>query len=1158
MKPINIKKNIKKFSTAIITVGGISSALAFSPSAYVTSSRLSEGHWVKISTDTAGVCEIPYDKLRQWGYSDPTAVNVYGHGPLSLFDDALDTPRPDDITPTFSINDTVRERIFFYSPGVVEVKMTSAGTNGITIDRSPFAKRASFLLSDRPVFESDTIPRPISAPGDVSQPIDAHYSVDLVEYEFQNPADGGAVFLGPDITHNNEVFFTFDFKKMGSGSTKWSTAYMNVAFAGIDAGGQTRATLDLRDNIKTSEAKITTTAIPLVYDETIAYRHGSIQMSWTRPLDGQRTFGITPYLKTTPRFLAFDNAWTAYPRLSRMDDADACLDMFFPGVFSSNSFSLDAPSSVRVLNITNPEAIFEHSLISEATSSRLLGRFDRSYTSSQDNSDPVCRLIAFNPDVAQLQVEYEGEVPNSNLHGLATPEMLIITTPEMKPAADELAAIHAATDGLECLVATDDLIFNEFSYSTPDAMAYRRFAKMLYDRDPGRLRYVLLYGPGHWDNRGILADRSGSLLTYQVKNQLHAGNTTRNYNADAFFGMLGDKNHNSGIQATSATVAVGRIPAPTPAAGRVVNSKIKKALSSPRPARLFSEALVISDDGDRNVHFTQAEQLIEILQEKHPPMTVVRAHNLIYPWEGSEAKMARELVTNTIIDGVGLMTYTGHGHPNGLTGEQLWSRSAVQSFEADYPPFVFLSTCDALAFDRDQEGIGATMLLKENGGASAVIGACRTVYSPQNQELMTKLTDAYAKADPTTTIGDVWLKGRQATINALSASVATMFNTMCYNLCGDPSLPIGAPDYSVSIDRVNETDPGDSLTLTAHRPVTIAGHIVNPDGTRAKTFNGRATVKVFDNPVKVLTMPRKSITDPVDSTFLDHYLLASKTADVSDGEFSLDLYLPYPTAEKGELASKIVVVADGEDSSRASGVLKGVSILTSADLDGEPATGLPVIRQLTINEYSNGEHPVITSGKNHSLLAHGTTDHTGLNSSTAIGMSQSLVLDPESDSPVVLHPASTRFIYDGDSWTLNLPLPALSPGKHDARLTIVDNAGNRASETLGFTVIDQSPYSLSPENDKTTLTAFNSVTFNLVVPNNEDVPSPADSKLIVRDNQGQTVLKVASPVFPYTLTLSDSNLETGRYSIYLTGKNGGTPFSTPRQSLMVIRTDTTQ
>ena len=173
-------------------------------------------------------------------------------------------------------------------------------------------------------------------------------------------------------------------------------------------------------------------------------------------------------------------------------------------------------------------------------------------------------------------------------------------------------------------------------------------------------------------------------------------------------------------------------------------------------------------------------------------------------------------------------------------------------------------------------------------------------------------------------------------------------------------------------------------------------------------------------------------------------------------------------------------------------------------------------------------------------------------------MSQSLVLDPESDSPVVLRPASTRFIYDGDSWTLNLPLPTLSPGKHDARLTIVDNAGNRASETLGFTVIDQSPYSLSPENDKTTLTAFNSVTYNLVVTNNEDVPSPADSKLIVRDNQGQTVMKVDSPVFPYTLTLSDINLETGRYSIYLTGKNGGTPFSTPRQSLMVIRTDTTQ
>ncbi len=1139
---------------AIISLGAVSPAFGFSPSAYVTKSRLADGRWTKISADTAGVYEISYERLRQWGYDRPEEVHVYGPGPLALSDDALDADVPDDIKPTFSINDASRGRIFFYSPGTVSLSMTTPDVNGVTANRTPYSSRAFFLLSDCPLAPADTVHTPVTAPDRSASASDAHYAIDFVEYEFQNPADGGAVFLGPDITQKNEVFFTFRFKNMGSGTTSWKTAYMKVNYAGVDAGGQTRASLDLCDHLKSTEVKTSSTPIPIVYDETVAYRHGSVQMTWTKPLDGQLTFGVTPYGKSEPRRLAFDNAWTAYPRLSVMDSGEAALDMFFPGVFSGSAFSLDAPAGVRVLNITDGTDIYEHLLTRDGE--RLVGQFDRSYTSTLSNPYPTCRLIAFNPDVPQLAVSYEGQVANSNLHGVPTPEMLIITTAAIRPAADELAAIHAWTDGLECLVVEDDAIFNEFSYANPDAMAYRRFAKMLYDRDPAKLRYILLYGPGHWDNRGILADRSEMLLTYQVRNPLYAGNTTRNYNADAFFGMLGDSNHASGIQSTALTVAVGRIPAPTINAARSVNAKIEKILSQPRPARLFSKSLILSDDGDKNIHFSQAEKLIEILQENHEPMTVVRAHNLVYPWEGSDARMARELTVNTIVDGVGLMTYTGHGHPNGFTGEQMWSRSAVQSFEAEYPPFVFLSTCDALAFDRDEEGIGATMLLRPNGGAAAVVGACRTVYSPQNQELMVKLTEVYAKASPTATIGDIWLAGRRQTLTSLAASTATMFNTMCYNLCGDPSLPIGAPGLGITVDSVDGTAPEGTLKLDSRRSIALTGRITGPDGETSSGFNGLVTVHVYDTPVEVSTNPRNPATDPVVTTMLDHSLLTSKTVRATDGRFSLDLFLPYPTVESNRFMSRIVLLADGDDGvSRAAGLLTDVSVKSSgkhADLNP------PTIDILSIDSYGDGRGHVITADASHTLLARGTTDGTGLNSSTAIGVNPSLVIDPDTDNAMTIRPAAARFVYDGDTWTLSQPLPALSPGNHQARLTVVDNAGLRAYATLDFTVVDESPVSLSVESGNSTLTSSDDITLNLVSDDENQTISTADARLIVRDRLGKSVFTVSSPVFPLTLSLADTGLDTGRYEIYLIGKDGLISFATPAVPVTVIRTGATQ
>ena len=43
-------------------------------------SRLTSGHWVRVSVDRTGIYEISYDRLRELGFSNPEKVGVFGCG----------------------------------------------------------------------------------------------------------------------------------------------------------------------------------------------------------------------------------------------------------------------------------------------------------------------------------------------------------------------------------------------------------------------------------------------------------------------------------------------------------------------------------------------------------------------------------------------------------------------------------------------------------------------------------------------------------------------------------------------------------------------------------------------------------------------------------------------------------------------------------------------------------------------------------------------------------------------------------------------------------------------------------------------------------------------------------------------------------------------
>ena len=70
----------------IALLTGIPALHALSPDFYAASSRLASGYWVKVSVTQSGMYCLTDQQLRQWGFSDPSRVKVYGYGARRLPD----------------------------------------------------------------------------------------------------------------------------------------------------------------------------------------------------------------------------------------------------------------------------------------------------------------------------------------------------------------------------------------------------------------------------------------------------------------------------------------------------------------------------------------------------------------------------------------------------------------------------------------------------------------------------------------------------------------------------------------------------------------------------------------------------------------------------------------------------------------------------------------------------------------------------------------------------------------------------------------------------------------------------------------------------------------------------------------------------------------
>ena len=1114
-------------------------AHALPTSYYTKESKLSSGKWIKISTSEEGIYQLTYQQLRDFGFSNPSAVQVYGYGAPALMslNNQFTQDFPDDMQPVATLH-TADGRILFYGQGDAQYRSehsTGAATR-INILKTPYDKRSCYFLSDAyGVQQIPSMETPTTSPS--SNPSRSHIHVDYIEVEQQNPSDGGIVFHGPSHEGGTTVGYTFTIKDFApTDSHPGGSFFYKYA---ISSTSDEKLSIVLPAGLtKTSGDNSASTMIEEGAYETYSEATGYAGFTFDNPTDGNLTFGVeipTPSGKMS--YCAEDYVVLRYPRANRLDATSPFIVMNFLNKEKLGGQTVeitnDASGSIEVWNIDNavPRAY-------PLTDNNLNG----SATFILDGYSSTA--VAFNPSQTFPSPTVIGNVTNQNLHGASTPDMLIITLSENEAVAEQLAEIHRRYQGMDVMVVTQDKIFNEFSSGSRHAMAYRRFAKMLYDRNPDKLKYILLFGPVHYDNRCIVTPDVDRLICFAQDNEALCDNVITNYSADVYFGMLDDSYRHENIHLTRTQVSVGRVPGTTSQLATYVD-KVRARFMNPLPAQAYNHILLFGGPGDNTKHSTQAMDVYDTIRNSiSPNFSFSLPHVELFDPSNSEAPA--NAISEALKRGTGYFAYIGHG---ALTSISNWGNGEVNKTDYDYAPFVMFASCNQFAFDNSTTGLVSNMLFKKNGGALGGIAALRQVYIDHNPMISLPVSIAYAQAKPGETFGDIWKRSRDIALDDLEQNPmnfplksTTFRNILSYNLAGDPAIPVGVANLNANLTSINGVSPA-SGEIKPMEMTKFSGS-VSRNGQTDGSFNGTVRVEVLEgahtantrnvggNEAGVPYVPL-TITN-------DNDVLAVATGEVKNGLFNIETSVPVPTYPAG---THRVIVTAYSNNGTALGVYPGIKI---ADFDAASFDDKDMIAPSIKSMYADSPSYMPGDEISGSTVVYAVVDPSpsGLAYTTGkVSTSSKVIIDGTVQENGLDYYLSRR----GDGmYDVTIPVTDLTEGYHSIEICVVNNIGLVDRANVEVIVTESSlkaglSVAETPARESATITADNSV---------------SASRLIIRNSAGATVRSIANPTFPYIWDLKDSegnNVADGQYNATVLLQNGSQYGSSDPLEIIVLR-----
>ena len=651
-------------------------------------------------------------------------------------------------------------------------------------------------------------------------------------------------------------------------------------------------------------------------------------------------------------------------------------------------------------------------------------------------------------------------ITNQDHHADGPVDMVIIipTSQQLLVQAERIKALHELHDGLRVRIVPADELFNEFSSGTPDANAYRRYLKMLYDRaekTEDMPRYLLLMGDGAWDNRMLSSEWKNFspddfLLCYESENSYSA---TDCYVSDDYFCLLDDDEGGNMLIAKS-DVAVGRISARIAEEAKIVVDKIEGYLDNTQAGAWQNLICFMGDDGNENAHMKDANSVAELVERLYPTYQVKRimwdAYTRVSSSTGNSYPDVTRLIKQQMQQGALIMNYSGHGRADAISHEYVLRLTDFENTSSRLPLWVTAS-CDIMPFDGQEENIGETAMFNAKGGSVAFFGTTRTVYQSYNKLMNMAFTRYVLSREEDGELLPLGEAVRRAKNELIEAKTDRTQNKLQYTLLGDPAMRLSAPTLAMQVDAINDipTSTGQTQTLNAGTTATVSGHITRLDGETATGFDGVLTAIVRDAQEQITC----KLNDPTEAdepfVYYDRPNVIFNGSDkVEDGHFSFTFAVPKDISYS-DLPGLINLYAVNDSKAlEASGVCNQIVLGSSGSLPPNQ-TGPSIYCYLNSSSFVNGGNVNPTP-----YFVAQLNDEDGINATgSSIGHDLQLIIDGDMSKTYSLN---DYFQYDFGSYTsgsVGFSIPELSYGPHKLLFRAWDILNNSSTAELNFNVV---------------------------------------------------------------------------------------------------------
>jgi hypothetical protein len=1009
-------------------------AISWGGAALAQSSVLQSGKWLKFSVEKNGVYKVTYDALRKAGVDpssvDPRTIQVFGNAG-GMLPQANSTPRPVDLN-ELAIQVVGEEDGVFNSSDYILFYAEGPDDFSFDPDRNTFAYEHNLYATQNYYFltfgqNAGLRVAQRSSEDPAGRPVISTFN-DFIYHERDehNILKSGREWFGErlnvsttlrlswetaGIRPDADIIVVSDVMAQSSAGSSFSLYVNNVPVGEQYLLPVSGATYAVKGEVRRDTFVVNAAPIVAANPTALEVRY-----------DYQKTGTGTGYLNYL--LMSFERDLALYGDQT----------IFRSGASLGHEYSTfniaSATSLFGIWDISNPYVPVNQAYSAAGNQA--------AFTTSTNS---LKEFIAFSSKIPEPA--FVGVVPNQDLHGMNTPELLIVTHENFLPMAQQLAAHRSAHSGWTTAVVTTTQVYNEFSSGRQDLTAIRDFAKHLYDKSPGTLKALLLFGKASYDYKDRVQPNTNFVPTYESRNSLHPLNT---YSSDDYFGFLEDEEgswQEEGGDSHTMDIGVGRLPVRTTAeAQAVVNKIIDYETNASHFGQWRSRIAFVADDGDANVHQDQADQMAEDITVNHPEVDTRKiyldAFRQVQLPAGESSPDAEREIIDILERGALIVNYTGHGNERLWAHERIFDDFVIERLKNKTYPLFVTATCEfGRQDDPSQQSSAELCVVRPGSGAIAMVSTARPVESNNNFSLNKAFYNALfeIQSEGSLTLGELFRRTKNASQSGVS--------NRNFSLIGDPSLPLAFPRYKIKVTAIEAGNTTD--TLRALSRVTVRGEIVGDDDARLTAFNGVLEARVYDKRSSFTTFGNENLPYTFEQWA---NLLHQGSARVTDGTFEFSFVVTRNIAYTLGNGKMALYAYDKNNKWDAAGA---ESDFVVGESEPNPAAdNLPPTMALYIGD-TTFRHGGVASPDTRLLVR--LSDASGINLS-AYGIGNSLVAVLDDSAVYHLEEYYHADIDDFTAGWVDFPLRRLSPGRHTITVMAWDTYNNPARASIDFIVSD--------------------------------------------------------------------------------------------------------